>query len=71
MKKQNIDPDLRKIINYFTDTVNNTQPTLSSKYNQILQTQMKIGKQSLHFGYFSTQWIETQTSYRKQMKLDN
>ena len=45
MKKQNIDPDLRKIINYFTDTVNNTQPTLSSKYNHILQTQMKMGKQ--------------------------
>ena len=71
MKKQNIDPDLRKIVNYFTDTKNNEQPNLSDKYDQILQTQMKIGNQSLHFGYFSKQWIETQTSYRRQMKLDN
>ena len=71
MIKHDIDPDLKKIINYFTDTVNNPQPTLSDIYNQILQNQLKIGKQSLHFGYFSRKWIETQASYRRQIKLDN
>ena len=61
MKKHIIDPDLRKIIVYFTNTKNNKQPKLSETYRQILQTQVKLGQQSLHYGYFSKQWIKTQT----------
>ena len=71
MKKHNIDPDLRKIAIYFTNTKNNKKPKLSEKYRQILHTQVQLGYQSLHYGFFSKQWIETQTLYRKQMKLDN